>query len=192
MAIDRKRAEQIVKEYYDDIYYFCCLKLQDNEEAKDVTQEVFLLFLEKIKTLEDYKLKSWLYSVAGNKISDKYRERKKNQKIVSIDDGNGSEIFNKTEYSYKIDDADFEEDKKNEYDEYDEVEKKILSILTKEEQELFFKVFVKREKKEKTAEELNITENNLYTKIYRLRKKIRKHMGYMSLFVNIFIFKTFF
>ena len=192
MAIDRKRAEQIVKEYYDDIYYFCCLKLQDKEEARDITQEVFLLFFEKLKTLDDDKLKAWLYSVSRNKINDKFRERKKEQKIISIDDDNGHNIFNRTEYSYKISDEDFEEDAKTDWDKYDEAEKKILSILTKEEQELFFKVFVKREKKEKTAEELNITENNLYTKIYRLRKKIRKHMGYMSLFVNIFIFKTFF
>ncbi len=189
MAIDRKRAEQIVKEYYDDIYYFCCLKLQDKEEARDITQEVFLLFFEKLKTLDDDKLKAWLYSVSRNKINDKFRERKKEQKIISIDDDNGHNIFNRTEYSYKISDEDFEEDAKTDWDKYDEAEKKILSILTKEERELFFRVFVKREKKEAMADEMNITENNLYTKIYRLRKKIRKYMGYMALFVNILIFK---
>ena len=189
MAIDRKRAEQIVKEYYDDIYYFCCLKLQDKEEARDITQEVFLLFFEKLKTLDDDKLKAWLYSVSRNKINDKFRERKKEQKIISIDDDNGYNIFNRTEYSYKISDEDFEEDAKTDWDKYDEAEKKILSILTKEERELFFRVFVKREKKEAMADEMNITENNLYTKIYRLRKKIRKYMGYMALFVNILIFK---
>lgn len=189
MAIDRKRAEQIVKEYYDDIYYFCCLKLQDKEEARDITQEVFLLFFEKLKTLDDDKLKAWLYSVSRNKINDKFRERKKEQKIISIDDDNGYNIFNRTEYSYKISDEDFEEDAKTDWDKYDEAEKKILSILTKEERELFFRVFVKREKKEAMADEMNITENNLYTKIYRLRKKIRKYMGYLALFVNILIFK---
>ena len=189
MAIDRKRAEQIVKEYYDDIYYFCCLKLQDKEEARDITQEVFLLFFEKLKTLDDDKLKAWLYSVSRNKINDKFRERKKEQKIISIDDDNGHNIFNRTEYSYKISDEDFEEDAKTDWDKYDEAEKKILSILTKEERELFFRVFVKREKKEAMADEMNITENNLYTKIYRLRKKIRKYMGYLALFVNILIFK---
>lgn len=189
MAIDRKRAEQIVKEYYDDIYYFCCLKLQDKDEARDITQEVFLLFFEKLKTLDDDKLKAWLYSVSRNKINDKFRERKKEQKIISIDDDNGHNIFNRTEYSYKISDEDFEEDAKTDWDKYDEAEKKILSILTKEERELFFRVFVKREKKEAMADEMNITENNLYTKIYRLRKKIRKYMGYMALFVNILIFK---
>lgn len=189
MAIDRKRAEQIVKEYYDDIYYFCCLKLQEKEEARDITQEVFLLFFEKLKTLDDDKLKAWLYSVSRNKINDKFRERKKEQKIISIDDDNGHNIFNRTEYSYKISDEDFEEDAKTDWDKYDEAEKKILSILTKEERELFFRVFVKREKKEAMADEMNITENNLYTKIYRLRKKIRKYMGYLALFVNILIFK---
>lgn len=53
---------------------------QKEENAADVTQEVFLIFQEKYEGLEDDYIKAWLYKVADNKIKEQFRAIAKREK----------------------------------------------------------------------------------------------------------------
>ena len=64
------------KAAFDELYritcrsvYFTCLGfLKDEQEAQDITQDVYLAVLEQLGTLEDTgKFKPWLYRIAANK-----------------------------------------------------------------------------------------------------------------------------
>ena len=68
-----ERANEIANLYYNDIYHLCLSRLKKEENAADVTQEVFLLFQEKYEGLEDEYIKAWLYKVANNKIKEQFR-----------------------------------------------------------------------------------------------------------------------
>ncbi|MDI3496597.1 MAG: hypothetical protein PWQ35_618 [Patescibacteria group bacterium] len=71
-----------------DIYRFVYFKIGNDEEAKDITSEVFLKTWNHIQTnsLEDAKtLRALFYKVARNTIIDHYREHGKG-KIVSLEE----------------------------------------------------------------------------------------------------------
>lgn len=64
-----------LKEQYDKIYKFCCLRIKDSEKAEDITQETFLRYLENPRyhnASEEIKL---LYTIAGNLCIDEYRKK---------------------------------------------------------------------------------------------------------------------
>ena len=64
---DADIAEQIVTANYDAIYKYCYWKLGNSEDAKDVTQNVFLSFVRNINTYSDKgKPRAFLYTIAKN------------------------------------------------------------------------------------------------------------------------------
>ena len=83
--------------YIDDIFRFIFFKVSNEEEAKDLTSEVFLKTWDYIlnKKITDYKtLRSLLYKVARNLVIDHYRKKtnttslnyKNNKEIEIIDE----------------------------------------------------------------------------------------------------------
>jgi len=69
--------EILIKKYYRDIYTYCFCRVEDRQTAQDLTQEVFLRFLQNLDSYEHTgKLKNYLYVTAGNLIKDHYRKRK--------------------------------------------------------------------------------------------------------------------
>jgi RNA polymerase sigma factor (sigma-70 family) len=69
--------EILIKEYYRDIYAYCYCRVEDRQTAQDLTQDVFLRFLQNLDSYEHTgKLKNYLYVTAGNLIKDHYKKRK--------------------------------------------------------------------------------------------------------------------
>jgi RNA polymerase sigma-70 factor (ECF subfamily) len=66
-------------EYQAPIYNLCARVLGDREEAKDVTQEVFIKAFGRLPTAdaESFKLRAWLYRVATNACFNHLRARKR-------------------------------------------------------------------------------------------------------------------
>lgn len=63
--------ETIMDLYGDDVKKFVYMYLKNEEDANDVTQEVFLTVYFKISTFKgNSTLKSWIYSIAANKCKD--------------------------------------------------------------------------------------------------------------------------
>ena len=68
--------ERLYGEYHASIYNLCARIVGDREEAKDLTQEVFIkAFGQLPQQSEDMKLRAWLYRVATNACFNALRKR---------------------------------------------------------------------------------------------------------------------
>ena len=63
------------KEQYDKIYQYCYFRLQNQAIAEDITQEVFLRFLENDTYEEKGYALHYLYTIARNLCIEEYRKR---------------------------------------------------------------------------------------------------------------------
>src|SRR5450756_862400 len=71
--------ERLYGEYHPAIYNLCARILGDREEAKDLTQEVFIKAFDQLPAPggEPLKLRPWLYRVATNACFNHLRSRKR-------------------------------------------------------------------------------------------------------------------
>lgn len=75
MAADRsKNITQTIKEYSRRLLGFIKQRVSGNEDAEDILQDVFYQFAGSTEPIE--QAGSWLFTVARNKITDKYRKHK--------------------------------------------------------------------------------------------------------------------
>jgi RNA polymerase sigma-70 factor, ECF subfamily len=79
----RDAFERLYGEYHAPIYNLCARVLGDREEAKDVTQEVFVKAFDQLPATEaeSFGLRPWLYRVATNACLNRLRSRR------HLDDG---------------------------------------------------------------------------------------------------------
>jgi RNA polymerase sigma-70 factor, ECF subfamily len=75
----RDAFERLYGEYHAPIYNLCARVLGDREEAKDVTQEVFIKAFDQLPAAdaESFGLRPWLYRVATNACFNTLRSRRK-------------------------------------------------------------------------------------------------------------------
>src|SRR5699024_3189393 len=68
--------------YYDEIFYYIYRLGSPYEQAKDITQEVFIAMLKAIPAYKEQgNFKAWLYKIAHNKAMNFFR---KNKNTVSL------------------------------------------------------------------------------------------------------------
>ena len=74
----RDAFERLYGEYHAPIYNLCARVLGDREEAKDVTQEVFIKAFDQLPAAdaESFGLRPWLYRVATNACYNRLRSRR--------------------------------------------------------------------------------------------------------------------
>ncbi len=73
----KKEIDCCIQEYYLMLYRFCSRLLGDGEEARDVTQDTFLILnlnLNRKDTVVENR-KAWLYRTAANRCTDFLRRR---------------------------------------------------------------------------------------------------------------------
>lgn len=170
--ISFERANEIANLYYNDIYHLCLSRLKKEENAADVTQEVFLFFQEKYNELDDDYIKAWLYKVADNKIKERFRAIAKREKELIYAAVFGSRTS--TDILYEM-----EEDNKVTPEELEEKKKSILSSLTDKELELFEMVYTKHMEYEELAKAFDISEHAVRARVYRLRLKIKEKAAFI-------------
>lgn len=75
---ERNALRQIYESYFPPIYQFIRLRVNDREQARDITQDVFSAFFASLRgrTPPQKSLRAWLFRVARNKIYDHYGEKK--------------------------------------------------------------------------------------------------------------------
>lgn len=67
--------EKLIADNYGEIYRYCCLHLNQRQAAEDITQEVFLKFLDSLDSYRDYgKIRNYLYVIAGNLVKNYYKK----------------------------------------------------------------------------------------------------------------------
>lgn len=73
-----RNTEEIWQEFSNNIFDFIKKRVENEEDVKDIQQEVFIkvhLNIDKLRNIS--KLKSWLYQITRNVIQDYYREEKR-------------------------------------------------------------------------------------------------------------------
>jgi len=84
-AVKRKQAEEFslaYMDYYPAVYSSVLSRIQRREDADDICQEIFIIFFDKFKTIENKR--TWLYGTMKNVLYNYYR--KKNMNVASVDD----------------------------------------------------------------------------------------------------------
>lgn len=170
--ISFERSTEIANLYYNDIYHLCLSRLKKEENAADVTQDVFLFFQEKYNELDDDYIKAWLYKVADNKIKEQFRAIAKREKELIFGTVFGSQTS--TDILYEM-----EEDNKVTPEELEEKKKTILSTLNEKELELFEMVYTKHMEYEELAKTFNISEHAVRSRVYRLKLKIKERAAFI-------------
>lgn len=182
MLISSERAAEIALLHYDDVYQLCFSRLKREEDASDVTQEVFLFFQEKYNELEDDYIKAWLYAVANNKIKEQFRAIAKREKELIFGTVFGSQTS--TDILYEM-----EEDNKITPEEIEEKKQGILSSLNEKELELFEMIYTKHMEYEELAKAFDISEHAVRSRVYRLRLKIKERASFMFMAILLIFMK---
>lgn len=182
MLISYERANEIANLYYDDIYHLCLSRLENEEDAADVTQEVFLFFQEHYDELNDEFIRAWLYTVANYKIKEQFRAIAKREKELIFGTVFGS--HESTDIVYEM-----EEENKITPEEIEEKKESILSSLSEKELELFEKVYIKHMKYAELAKSMNITENAVTIRVCRLKLKIKERASFIFMALLLLFMK---
>jgi len=85
---DGEAFAQLYEEHFDRIYRYVYLKVGNQAEAEDLTQEVFVKALEAIGSYKwrNSPFASWLFRIAHNRVVDYFRKQGKVEKVVLEDD----------------------------------------------------------------------------------------------------------
>src|SRR3989339_116320 len=69
--------DQLADLYYNTVFKMVYYRIRSGMDAEDVTQDIFIQVLKNIKNLKDFSLfKSWLFSIAVNKVRDFQRKKR--------------------------------------------------------------------------------------------------------------------
>ncbi len=71
----RQKIIQAVKDYGNRLYGFIRGKVNTDEDAEDILQDVWYQFSNAVNADEIEQMSGWLFTVAKNKITDKYRKQ---------------------------------------------------------------------------------------------------------------------
>jgi RNA polymerase sigma-70 factor (ECF subfamily) len=84
---DREFFGELYNKYFDSVARFVYQRTGTKDEAFDITQQVFIQAMMALDKYESrgFPFSSWLYRIALNEISSRYR-KSKNQRTINIDD----------------------------------------------------------------------------------------------------------
>ena len=165
---------EIFRRYKTVIYMFAYKRTEDREEAKDLTQELFLMIWEKHEELViSTELSSFLYRVVKNKILNYYKHKKVSERYI---DSFASEAI---QYQNSSDELIRHNDLNNLIEaEIAALPKKMRRVF-----ELSRKTYLTRKQ---IAAELNITEETVKTHMKHALAKLRTRLGSL-VFLVLFI-----
>lgn len=153
----------LYERYYRQIFLFVYKRVDEEENAADVTSQVFL---KAMLNLEKYQFKgvpfsAWLYRIAINEVNQFFRETR-NQRTVSIESEGLPMLM-----------AEVEEPSNEAAVQRMLV---VLQSLTPDEIQLVELRYFEKIPFRDVAEIYNITENNAKVRLYRILEKMKKLM----------------
>jgi RNA polymerase sigma-70 factor (ECF subfamily) len=155
----------IFETYYKRIYNYIYYRVNSNEEAEDLTSQVFGKVMLKIDTYSKSKspFEVWMFAIARNVVNDYFRSLKKHR-LFSIDkikelmsrENNPEDIVLIAETNDKL--------------------SKALKVLNSKERNIVALKFGGNLKNKEIAEILDFTESNVGVILYRVMKKLKVEM----------------
>jgi RNA polymerase sigma-70 factor (ECF subfamily) len=163
--------EEVYSQFYDRVMNFVSRRVTGKETAEDLTGDIF----EKIyKSIDDFQwqgitISAWIFRIARNRVIDFYRKHSKRKNNSSIDD-----YSNTLESSLKASETMMIEDEEHRYL-YDAIRE-----FDEDDQYLIYYKFFEEFSNKKIAEIMELTETNVGTKLYRIRKKLGKKINNLA------------
>src|SRR6056297_1689380 len=155
--------KKIIERYEAMVFDLAYKHLQNYEDAKDLTQEIFLkIFNQLDKYDNNYKFFSWLYRISLNEIYSYLKKTKWKKKIISIEKVK-SFLFSDLKVYKEKSDVLFEI-------------QKIISKVSERDNEIFTLFYFDDYSIQKISEITQETESNVKVILHRLRKKIKNEL----------------
>lgn len=80
-----KMSDQLITEYYEEyrriVFFYICRRIDDRDDAEDLTQDAFLRLLEYRMMIRRDTLKYFLFTIVRNLVNDYLRRLYKKQEI---------------------------------------------------------------------------------------------------------------
>ena len=149
-----------IEEYYDKIYRYCFIKLQDQYLAEDVTQETFLRFLKK-ENEGIVKEENYLYTIAKNLCNDEIKKIRRERDCLVCQ-------YEVTESS----DINIENMVVNQV-----YVQEVLSGLTENDMEILLLKYINNESINDISRIMGISRFALYRRIRRIQKQLKMSIG---------------
>ncbi|ETR67705.1 MAG: RNA polymerase sigma-70 factor, ECF subfamily, partial [Candidatus Magnetoglobus multicellularis str. Araruama] len=74
---NRYALNQLIDYYQTDIFRLVYYRIHNRADAEDLTQDIFVQVIKRIRTLKDQKqFKPWLYRIALNRVRDYFRKKR--------------------------------------------------------------------------------------------------------------------
>lgn len=153
----------IYRKYYDQIYLFVYKRVDHLDISADITSRIFL---KSLKNIGKYKYQgvpfsAWLYRIAINEINTFFRQQKKLERTVNIDDQSIGILIEELDYA------------EPQIDPHVLVPVLLEQLSEHEVQLIELRFFEERSFKE-MGYLLGLTEINAKIKTYRILKKLKK------------------
>lgn len=160
---DPDKFEALYNMYHEPIFRFVYQRLSYEDQAFDITQQVFIKALANIKK---YKFKgvpfsAWLFRIASNELNT-YFKKNSSHRTINIDTAGVEQMV-----------EDIEEDQSDIF--IESLYKSLNSLKADDLIIIEMRYFEKRPFKE-IADILSISENNAKVKVYRIIDKLKKQL----------------
>ncbi len=161
---NKKQADHILRQsydtYYEKIARFCNIKLKNRNEAEDCVQECFMVYYKRILSGEEIgNTSAFLYKIADNLIKTQWKQDKKANNIIPLDEVAETLVADEV-YDYSNID-------------YDLCAEKIIKVLDEKERLLYQLKYIDRKSLAEIAKELNISFDATAKRLSRLRQKVK-------------------
>jgi RNA polymerase sigma-70 factor (ECF subfamily) len=159
---DPEKFGPLYQKYYEQIFRYIYQRMDDQEQALDVTSQVFMKALKNINKFEfrGLPLSSWLYRIAKSELYQAFRD-KKALRTVNLET---------VHLTSMVQDMEEEQNDGNRERLF-----KVLKCLNEKDLQLIeLRYFEKRSYKE-IGEILDLTENNAKVKSFRALEKLKRH-----------------
>ncbi len=166
---NRRAFEQLIDRYQGDIHRMIYYRIRTRMDAEDLTQDVFVRAYRSISRLrEPERFRSWLFTIAVNRVNDYLRKKRVRSIFKSSDEGTeaqpvAADFENRPEALEQVLKEDF----------WRHVER-IAKKLSKMEREVFMLRFLDNLNINEIAQTLKKSESTVKTHLYRALTKFKK------------------
>lgn len=151
-----------INEYMEEIFYYCLKKTSNEEEAKDLVQDISLNVLIAIQKSNIENLRAYVYKIANNRYSIWASKQKKYRNIMTFDDNLeiAEEDFTKGSDEYKFN-----------------ILNRELAFIEKKYRNIIVEYYINNKKISEISSFYQLNTNTVISLLARGREKIKKGMN---------------
>lgn len=160
--MNQQQYNQSVDLYADGLYRFVLKNCRNSDDAQDIVQDVYLKLWEKIETVDNEKVKSYLFTSAYRTMLDKIKK----MKPVSV------EGLKYTEPNHS-----------SSYNDVNELLEKALQLLPEIQKAVITLRDYEGYNYDEIGEILNLNESQVKVYIFRARKFLKEYIGKIEVLI---------